>query len=59
MAEEKTTKERDLAVVDELPKVEIREGQDAEGNEYNIVKTNEALAEMLKILRKVEKNMLG
>lgn len=54
--EEKTT-ERDFLVVSQLPTQQIRVAMGEDQKEYNVITVDEALTEMLRILRKVEKSV--
>ena len=54
MTEEKI-KEKNILVVSELPKKEIRNIIDDKNEEYELLTTEEALTELLKSLKKIEK----
>ena len=51
-----TKQEMETLVVSELPKIPTRVASDGE-KEYNLITTDEAHTEMLKILRKLEKSL--
>ena len=45
-------------VVPELPKKEIRDTKDDDGNEYEFITYNEALQEILETIRLLKKNLV-
>lgn len=49
--------ERDFLVVSQLPTQQIRVAMGEDQKEYNVITVDEALTEMLRILRKVEKSV--
>lgn len=60
MAEEekKVKKEEKVLVVSQLPTEQIRSVKDESGVEYTLVTTEEALSEILAVVRKLEKGLL-
>ena len=52
-------KPRDLLVVAELPRQPVKIGSDGDGKEYDLYTIEEAMTEMLKLLRQIQKGLLG
>lgn len=51
-------KQKDIIVVNEMPKQEVTSIIDKEGKEYDLVTTEQALTEILQGIRKLTKGLL-
>lgn len=57
MSEKK--EEKNLLIVDELPAVKTRTGTLEDGKEYDFMTANEAIKEILEIVRELKKGITG
>jgi hypothetical protein len=57
MTEEKT--EKNWVVVSELPQIQTREVESTDGKKYELVLLNEAVKEILEIVREIKKGITG